>query len=162
MALRIPLVIVAGQIEQLQSGDSILVPTSTADVRALTNHEGATTVVIGMVVYIDAASGFKRAQANAVSTAVAVGLCFDTSIAPSASGNICTGGVMTATTGQWGAVITGGPSGLTAGALYYIDPATPGFITLTAPSTVGQVVAPVGLALSTTDMEIRLLTNILL
>lgn len=71
--------------------------------------------------------------------------------------SVWVGFVMTAaTTGNPVQVITGGLitglSILTVGALYYIDPTTPGGITSTKPSTAGQFVAPVGVALSTTTL----------
>lgn len=163
MAVRIPLVVVAGQIEQLQAGDQILVAQATAEVRSLTNHEGVTTAVIGNAVYIDAASGFKLAKANALGTASVIGLVYDSAgIAASAAGLIAVAGIITATTGQWDAV-TGQVGGLTAGSKYYLDPSTAGKLTVTAPTTVGQVVQAVGTALNTTDMEINVaLMNVLL
>lgn len=45
-----------------------------------------------------------------------------------------------------------GLSSLTVGALYYADPVTPGGITLTKPTTSGQYVAPVGVALTATTL----------
>lgn len=161
MTIRIPLVIVAGQVQQLQSGDSINVPTTTTDIRSLTNGESATTVTIGQPVYISAASSFKRAQSNALSTSDLIGLVYDTSIAAAASGNVAVAGVMTATTGQWDTV-TGASGGLVFGTDYFVDPATPGKLTSTAPTTVGQVVVPVGTGLNTTDMELKFKTIVLL
>lgn len=161
MAVRIPLVIVAGQVEQLQSGDQILVDSAGAEVRLLTNNESATTVTVGMSVYINAAAGFKRAQANALSTGAAIGIVRDVSVAPAAAGYIAVSGLVTATTTQWDAV-AGTTGGLVFNTLYYVDPTTPGKITGTAPSTVSQVVAPIGRALSTTDLEVNIGTVILL
>ena len=75
----------------------------------------------------------------------------DTSINASSSGNIAVDGVITATTTQWNAV-TGGSSGLTAGAKYWLSTSTPGAITSTAPTTNWLVF--MGKALSTTQMQI--------
>jgi hypothetical protein len=43
-------------------------------------------------------------------------------------------------------------TGLTAGTLYYADPATPGNITSTKPSSTGQYVVPIGIAVSSTEL----------
>lgn len=46
-----------------------------------------------------------------------------------------------------------GKSGLTIGSRYYLDTATPGGITLTAPTTAGNVVQFVGTAVSATSLD---------
>jgi hypothetical protein len=46
-------------------------------------------------------------------------------------------------------------SGLTPGATYYVDPATPGGITSTRPVTANQFMVPVGVAASATELEIN-------
>lgn len=46
-------------------------------------------------------------------------------------------------------------SGLTPGTTYYLDPATPGALTDTAPSTVGQGVQAVGVATSATELAFQ-------
>lgn len=154
MALRKPLVIVAGQVEQLQAGDTLDAPQGGGDQIVLTNDEvGA--VVIGTPVYMDAADGFKKAQANAAGTKNVIGLVAATSIAPAASGAVTTDGVLTATTTQWDAVVTGGAGGLLFNTKYFLDPTTAGKLTTTAPTTVGQYVVEIGIALSTTELLVR-------
>jgi hypothetical protein len=154
MALRIPLVIVNGQIEQLQAGDTLSAPQSGGQQIVLTNDE-ATAVVIGAPVYSDANDGFKKAQANAASTKEVIGLVSQSpSIASAATGTVIVSGVMTATTAQWDAV-TGGTGGLLFGQKYYLDPATAGMMTTTAPTTIGQYVSSIGVALSTTELEVN-------
>lgn len=61
-------------------------------------------------------------------------------------------GIVTLTTSQWDAV-KGGSGGLVAGAAYYLGP-TPigGFLQTAKPTTSGQAVAQVGVALSTTEL----------
>jgi hypothetical protein len=162
MALRSPLVVVNGQVEQLQSGDTLNASCSQPAAVTQTNGEGSATLTIGMPVYNSSADTVKRAEANASSTVYVLGLVQATSITNGSTGAIQTDGVLSATTGQWGAIITGTPAGLTTGSTYYVDPATPGFITPTAPTTVGQYVVPVGLALSTTEMHINVGTVVLL
>ena len=148
MALRKPLVIVNGQVQQLQAGDTIAHP----DAYSMTNGN-ASPVVICQVVYVSGANTVDLAQANALATADVLGLVADVSIAAASAGGIITDGKITATTAQWD-VVTGQVGGLTAGAKYYVSPTTAGGLTTTAPTADGEVVAPVGQALSTTEFEI--------
>jgi hypothetical protein len=161
MAARIPLVINNGLIQQLQSGDTILAPASTASIRSLTNGEASAAIVIGTPVYMSGADSMKRAQANATSTSKVIGLGYDTTTASAAAGNVCVNGTLVATTVQWDAV-AGTTGGLTFNSTYYLDPATVGKITGTAPTTVGQTVVAIGTALSSTELEIAIQPYILL
>jgi hypothetical protein len=112
-------------------------------------------IVIGTPVYVSAAGSVDKAMADALATKDVVGLVVDTSIAASATGDIQTGGLLEATTGEWDAV-TGDSGGLTAGTQYFVDPDTAGRLTDTAPITVGDFVCAVGIALSTTEMIIAI------
>lgn len=162
MAIKKPLVISStGVVQQLQAGDTLQVDTSLSDVRSLTNGEGAAAIVIGTPVYISGAGAMRRAQANALATARVIGLGSDTSVAAAAAGLVVLDGTLSATTAQWDA-ITGQTGGLTAGAVYFLDPATVGKLTVTCPTTVGQLVTLVGQAFSTTDMEVGIEPPILL
>lgn len=162
MTLRSPLVIGSdGLPQQLQSGDSLNVAVTTTQVRPVTNGESSSAIVIGAPVYASAADTVKRGQANAKSTSQLAGLGYDTSTAAASIGNIITGGVLVATTTQWDAV-AGTTGGLAFGTKYFLDPATPGKITSTAPTTAGQCVTLVGIALSTTELEVLLRDPILL
>ena len=95
------------------------------------------------------------AQADSVSNAKVLGLVAEASVADATPGGVQTDGLIVGTTGQWDAV-TGQTGGLTPDAQYWLDPTTEGMLTPTAPTTNGQVVAPVGCALSTTEMEIEI------
>jgi len=160
MALKKPLVIVAGQIQQIQSGDVVDVDVvGEVDVVSLENDTGAAALVIGAPVYCKSAGKVDNAQADAVATVEVIGLVAVASIAYQASGNIQTDGVLTATTGQWDA-ITGDTGGLTFNDVYYLDPDTAGMLTTTAPTTTGDFVVRVGKAISTTDMEILILNAV--
>lgn len=151
MASRIPLVLVAGQIQQLQSGDTLNIPSITAgNVISQTNDE-AGAIVIGAPVYNDANDGVKKAKADASGTKDVIGLVRDSSITNGVAGSIQTDGTLTATTGQWDAVF-GTTGGLTKGTRYYLSAATAGLGTVTAPSTVGQYVVELGIAISTTEL----------
>jgi hypothetical protein len=161
MATRIPLVIVDGKIEQLQAGDSINVPASQYSQDVFTNAESSAAIVAGMAVYLTAANAAKRAQANAAATALVAALWQDASTSAGNTGNVITDGRVSLTTAQWDAV-AGTSGGLTFGTVYYLDPTSPGKLTSTAPTTVGQLVVQVGIAVSTTDMDLILSQPILL
>jgi hypothetical protein len=153
MAIKKPLVITNGQIEQLQAGDTIANP----NVVSRLNQSGG-TINIGMPVYVDGAGTVAPALADAVSTAQVVGLMAEDT-ANNVSGNVQTEGFFTANTAQWDA-IAGTTGGLTAGTRYYVDPTTAGNITASAPTVDGDVVAPIGVAASTTELEISIQTTV--
>jgi hypothetical protein len=148
MALKKPLVLNGGQIEQLQSTDYI----AGVDIPQFTNGN-AGSIVIGTPVYSSANSTVDKAKADAVGTANVIGLVFDSSVAASSSGGVILDGILVATTGQWDAV-AGTSGGLTRDTMYYLSAATAGLLTATAPSAAGQFVVCVGIALSTTEMKI--------
>ena len=160
MALRKPLVIISGQVQQLSSGDTLDASAAEVDVVVLTNGN-ASAIVIGSPVYSDAAGSVDLAQADASGTVEVLGFVKDTSISASASGSIQTDGILAATTAQWD-IVTGDTGGLVAGTVYYLDPTTAGNLTVTAPTTTSQYVVRVGKAISTTEMEISIEAPILL
>lgn len=160
MALRKPLVVISGQVQQIPAGDTLDAVVSEKGVFSATNGEAA-AVVIGTPVYVSAVNTVRKAQANAAGTAGVIGLMATVSTAAAAAGSVQSDGILTATTAQWDAV-AGTTGGLAFGAIYYLDPATAGKITATAPSTTGQYVQPIGRALSTTDLEITIGPSILL
>ena len=160
MSLRKPLVMVDGQIQQLQSGDTLDAVSSEVDVVSRTNNN-AGSITIGQAVYPDGDGSVDLAQADASGTVEVLGLVAATSIAAASSGSIQTDGILVATTGQWD-VVTGGSGGLVAGTVYYLDPSTAGNITSTAPTTSGQYVIRIGVALSDTELEISIRPPILL
>ena len=161
MSLRKPLVLASGQIQQLQSADSLDAPAiAGGDIVNLTNGE-AGAIVIGTPVYASAADTAKKGQANASGTTNIIGLVRDASITNGVAGAIQLNGVLTATTGQWDTAF-GRSGGLTFGTRYYLSAATAGLATGTAPSTVGQYVQELGIALSTTELSINIKSPILL
>jgi hypothetical protein len=159
MATRKPLVIVAGQIEQLQSGDTLSGPF--AEIEGLSQTSGeAGGITIGMAVYSSAIDTVKMGKANALSTSELIGVATSTFVITGA-GTVQSSGVIALTTGQWDTV-AGTTGGLAYGVVYYLDPASSGKITSTAPITVGQVVMRIGHAISTTELIIDLGIPILL
>jgi len=160
VAQRKPLVMNAGQIEQLQSGDTLDAVVTEVDIVSRSNSN-VSPIIIGAPVYPDGNGSVDLAQADASGTVEVLGLVQETSIAASASGYIITDGILTATTGQWDA-IAGTTGGLTAGTVYYLDPDTAGKITSTAPTTGGDFVVRLGVGLSTIELEITFQPPILL
>ena len=162
MTLRAPIVIGSdGLPQQLQAGDTITVAANTPSIRSVTNGEASAAITIGMPIYASAADTVKRAQANGKATSRLAGVGYDSTIASSGVGNIAQSGVLIATTGQWDAVAnTAG--GLIFNTVYFVDPATPGKITSTPPTTVGQCVVVVGTAISSTELELQIGQPILL
>ena len=160
MSLRKPLVLVSGQIQQLQSADTLSAPQSGGDVVIQTNDE-ASPIVICTPVYNDADDGVKKAKADAIGTKSAIGLVYDSSISNGVSGAIQVNGIVSATTGQWDAVF-GTTGGLAFGTRYYLSAATAGLGTSTAPSAVGQYVLELGIAISTTELLLTMNQPILL
>ncbi|MFZ5832702.1 MAG: hypothetical protein ACOY3P_21655 [Planctomycetota bacterium] len=158
MAAKKPLVITNGQIEQLQAGDTLDAAVSEVDVVSKINGN-AGSLVICTPVYVKANGEVDKGQANASGTVQITGLVKDVSVAPAATGVVQTDGVLTATTLQWDAV-TGGSGGLVPGTVYYLDAFNPGRLTSTAPTTAGQFVVRVGLALSPSDMDISIYSPI--
>ncbi|MFA5976507.1 MAG: hypothetical protein WC859_10150 [Elusimicrobiota bacterium] len=151
MAVQKPLVLIGGQIQQIPAGDTLSAASSEVDVVSKVNGN-AGTIVICTPVYPSSNTAVDKASAGASGTKKVLGLMQSASTASAASGLVQTDGVLTATTGQWDAV-AGTTGGLTAGTIYYLS-ATAGLITATAPSTSGNYVCAVGLALSTTELDI--------
>lgn len=159
MAIILPLVVKNGQIQQAKSDDTLGIGITEVDIVNL-NNSGTAAASIGRVVY-PTPSGFALARADASATKNAIGLIKDATVAASANGNIQTDGLFVATAAQFDAV-TGGQGGLTPGAWYYLSPTAAGGLTSTPPSTANQYVVPIGLAVSSTALDIRIGTDILL
>ena len=158
MTARKPLVYNGGTIQQLQAGDYL---ENTLLLPQLSNAE-ASPITIGQPVYIYAADSVKLAKANATGTKDVIGLVGDASITNGTSGSIqMNGDLVAAATSSWD-TIAGTSGGLTPNTKYYLSTATFGYLTATPPSTVGQYVCQVGIAISTTEMKIHITAPILL
>lgn len=99
--------------------------------------------VLGDVVYLGAADGAKKAKADADTTANAVAVCAQVSVAGGAPGNYQISGVLA------------GLSGLIVNAVYYLSALTAGLLTTTAPTAVGAWIVEIGVAVSATELLIR-------
>lgn len=122
--------------------------------KSLLINANGTAINICNVVYSDAA-GCKLALANTNLTRRAIGLVADASINNSATGNFVTSGLFTASTAQWDAA-TGQTGGLTPNTDYYVSATVAGRLTTVAPSTTGQWVQPVGVALNSTQLTVNI------
>lgn len=142
MAIRKPLVLVGGEIQQLQAGDTLAGPFGEVDTMSATNAD-AGAHALGDVVYSFGNNTVKKAQANAVGTKDALAVAM-AAIGAGTPGSYQTDGII------------GGLTGLVAGTVYYLSAATAGLITSVAPSAAGQYVVRIGIAISTTELELQI------
>jgi hypothetical protein len=108
----------------------------------------AVSVLQGQPVYVDPITG-------GVSLSKVLGLAFS----DVAAGYICSLADTLVNRSDWTPIT--GTATLTAGATYFLDTSA-GMLTTTPPSTVGQVVVKVGIAVSNTILEIEISQGILL
>jgi len=148
MAKKKPLVITNGLIEQLQPGDRLDLSRSVSKV----NNTGG-TLNIATPVYVTGGNA-NPAQADTISTSRVSGFTTET-VADTDPVDVQTDGLLIATTGEWDAV-TGQTGGLTEGTTYYLSEATAGQMTVNAPTVDGDIVVPLGQALSSTEFEIEI------
>ena len=154
MSSRKPLVMNAGQIQQLQAGDSLDAVVSEVELISLTADQ---TLIVGNVVYATTADHCDKAIGSAAATTRAIGI----SKLAGTSVQVQTSGVVALTTAQWDAAF-GSSSGLAVGSVYYLSPSSAGLGTATAPTTVSQFVVEIGVALSTTELLLAIKRPILL
>jgi hypothetical protein len=116
------------------------------------------TATDGQPVYISGSGSVDLADASALSTAGVVGLVTNGGAAATNSGDVDVDPDVVELT-DWSSVT--GSSTLTPGALYYLS-TTAGELTETPPSGDGEVIVPVGRAISTTELEVEIGQSILL
>ncbi len=152
MSFKRPLALYGGKTKELMPGDQI---QYEVDSYSLTNKEASTIPKLALVK--PGTGNLECLLANADSSANGYAIGFATeAIAADAQGVIQTDGILTATVSEWDAMVEGGsPTGLTPGAIYYLSKAEAGKIASVPPTAPG-VVARVGRALSTTDLDINL------
>jgi len=110
-------------------------------------------ILAGWVLYIKNTGNADPAQADAAATADAVG------VAVAAGGGITPAPVYYRTYGlvelsDWTGAA--GAATLTPGAVYYLSAATAGMITSTAPTGDGDIVVKIGIAITTTTLNIEI------
>lgn len=150
MAVKKPLVLTNGEIEQLQSGDSIDVQPDSFQATF------TTTAIAGAPVYVDGGTSVDLAQATTSGVSDAIGLAA-TAVTAAATGTVIFNGVVTLTTAEWDAV-AGTTGGLTAGSKYYLSDAAAGRIVEqgSIPTVAGRFVVELGEALDTTDLIVTI------
>ena len=104
MALRSILSWISPFLTQVGASDTVLAYGANMTKQ---NNANASPIVIGSAVYAPSAGNVNLARANAIGTSDVVGLVADASITNGTTGNIQTTGIITATTTQWDAVVTG-------------------------------------------------------
>ena len=158
-----PLVLPADPTQPLQAATKQYVDSAaaTSGTTHTKTNNGTLPLYIGTPVQSTGIGTVARADANSASTSDIVGLTLDLEIGLGQSGRIQTSGIIQATAGQWDA-ITEQVGGLTEGAAYYLNVAPSGRLTTVPPSTTGQYVVTVGIALSSTLMFINTQASILL
>ncbi|OWK35473.1 hypothetical protein [Fimbriiglobus ruber] len=107
----------------------------------------------GNAVYMSVGNRVEKAHADQEVTARVVGLCACAST-PEGRVDIQMRGILTLTISEWDA-IAGTDGGLKAGRHYFLSETTPGAIVATTPEKVGHYVVAVGIAISSTEMEIK-------
>jgi len=147
MAIRRPLVVISGEVQELPLADNL------PDDSQLLSRTFTSTVIPGEPVYVDGAGSVNKAQANALGTSDVLGIA-PAAVTAAAVGNVVTDGVVTLTTVQWDAV-AGTTGGLTAGAKYFLDPATAGRLEEGSSAAATEYVVEIGQALSTTELHVR-------
>lgn len=112
----------------------------------------------GMVVCMSAGM-FKRGLATDPYLSQVVGLAFDDTILVGGSGRACSSGVVAQTTGAWD-MLTGDTGGLIVDQTYFLDVVAGGLTIDSPPDVSGNVVYPLGVALSPTEFLVDLGTPI--
>jgi NADPH-dependent 2,4-dienoyl-CoA reductase/sulfur reductase-like enzyme len=97
MASRKPLVLVGGEIQQLQAGDTLTGPFGEVDTITLTNGDSGAHA-LGDVVYISANDTGKKAKADAVGTKDAIAFAMG-AVTAGAAGSYQTDGILSGLTG---------------------------------------------------------------
>lgn len=147
-----------GDIEDWEQAVAEMIAVQT-DLRALkywtTTNKNASTMIPGCPVYaLAAATGVDRADANGTAPIPYVIGLATASAAADAAVIVQKVGLLTLTTAQWDAA-AGTTGGLTAGKEYYLS-GTVGVLTSTVPATTGDHIVTVGIALSTTVLDINI------
>ena len=150
MAVKKPLVLTNGEIEQLQTGDTIDVQPDSFEATF------TSTAIAGAPVYVDGGTSVDLSQANAAGTSDTIGLSA-AAVTAAATGTVIFNGLVTLTTAEWDAV-AGTTGGLTAGAKYYLSDATAGRLVEqgSIPTVAGRFVVEIGEALDTTDLIVTI------
>ena len=148
MAIRKPLVLHDGHIEQLQAGDRLApVPNDTQ----LVNGETG-IILAGQPVIIDDTGNAKHTIATNGKGVIAFCVM---DVAPASLGVFQIDGILSLTVEQWGDM-TGESGGLRPGKIYFLDDSAISRMTRMAPTTVGHYIVKLGVAINKTDFTISI------
>lgn len=111
--------------------------------RVCNEYTAGEAIAAGDAVYISAANTVSLADASVELSSRIIGIA-GAAIANGAQGKICSDGLVA------------GLSGLTPGARYFQDPATPGALTTTVPTGSGESLVQVGFAKSATELQLQI------
>jgi predicted RecA/RadA family phage recombinase len=140
MAIKYPIVLNNGELEQLQAGDEL--PGGTLAISRINPYGGPIAICSVLSCNATHLAICERTDATEFT-----GLATET-IAAGDPGDIQVSGIVEAGVAEWQNIITGGAS-LTPGAYYYAD--TWGKMSTLVPATVGDRIKLLGIALSTTE-----------
>lgn len=143
-----PLVLANGEIEQLQSGDKL---SPIPNVLSLENGESF-DVLIGQPVVIESADTINYAIATTLPNVIGLA---SQAIVSGATGDVQTDGKLSATTAEWD-LLTGQTGGLSPGAIYYLSNLDTGKLLIVPPETQGHYLVRLGIAINSTDFEIKI------
>lgn len=153
-----PLVIDAGQVRQLGSGETLDAVVSAKEVVTVTGVSGV-AIPLGALVYIDSSGTLNLCNASAAASSYPIGFvrgAADGSTGPwtAASLEVQTDGAYVGDSTVWNAIL--GSNTLTPGAKYYASATDAGDISASAPTGSTHYVVPIGRAISATTMYIEI------
>lgn len=148
MAIRKPLVLNNGCIEQLQAGDRLAPVPNDAQ---LINGE-TSPIQAGQPIIIDDVGNAKYTIAT--NNAGVIAFCTE-EVLPAESGIFQVDGILSLTKDQWDN-ITGDTGGLRPGKIYFLDDSDVSKITRTAPSTTGHYIVRLGIAINKINFAISI------
>jgi fibronectin-binding autotransporter adhesin len=150
---------IANQLTYYSANGNTVVGIGYVPLSLTTTNGDTASLLPGAAAYLSGSLTVKRAIGNSAATALVIGLSTGTFGAGNTSVQLAISDVLTLTTTQWDAV-AGTTGGLTPGTVYFLHQTTPGHLTATPPTTTGQFVVQVGIALSATQLLIKLNTPI--
>jgi hypothetical protein len=146
MAIRKPLVLVNGQLQQLQAGDVV----QSFDILPQTVNEPG-GLSFGQFVYNDGNDTIRKARANASGTKDVLGMVMNGTVPQGGTANVLLSGPAVGTTGQWDAQF-GTTGGLAPRARYFLSDTVAGQADINAPTADGSYVIEVGVGASPTEL----------
>ncbi len=135
--------------------DQSIVPLNLQGTPNCVAPTAAVDVAIGSPLYASAANAANLAKGDVIGTGHVIGLAvrFAAANEPVLARFA---GPLELTTDEWDARVTGAEGGLTPGSTYYLSAANAGKLVTTVPVATGNVGVQVGIALSTTVLNVAI------